>query len=126
MSIELTDNFWSKVRKTDTCWYWTGARNSKGRPCWSVKTRSVLAHRVAYEALVGPISAGLTIDHICLNPICVNTAHMELVTRAENVRRYWAWKRGEVVPEYLRYEASVVELVFGPIHEAIAAQRRAS
>lgn len=35
----------------------------------------------------GPIPSGLTIDHLCRNKLCVNTEHMEVVTRAENSRR---------------------------------------
>ena len=46
-----------------------------------------LAHRAAYELLVGPIPDGLEIDHLCRNPPCVNVGHLEPVTHAENVRR---------------------------------------
>jgi len=48
---------------------------------------SALAHRVAYEREVGPIPAGLTIDHLCRNRACVNVDHMEVVSSAENTRR---------------------------------------
>lgn len=46
----------------------------------------VLAHRVAYQALVGPIPAGMTVDHTCHNRICCNPAHLRLLTNAENAR----------------------------------------
>lgn len=48
----------------NACWLWTGgARTPKGygRFC------NTGAHRYAYELFVGPIPAGLTIDHICRN-----------------------------------------------------------
>jgi len=48
---------------------------------------SRLAHRVAYELVVGPIPDGLHIDHLCRRPICVNPAHLEAVTQRENTRR---------------------------------------
>lgn len=58
------------------------------------------AHRVVYEALVGPIPEGLELDHLCHSRNkdcrevdecphrrCVNPAHLEPVTRQENNRR---------------------------------------
>ncbi|WP_033356238.1 HNH endonuclease signature motif containing protein, partial [Kitasatospora aureofaciens] len=49
--------------------------------------RTYSAHRYAYTQLVGPIPDGLVIDHLCRNPSCVNPAHLEPVTHAENMRR---------------------------------------
>lgn len=37
--------------------------------------------------LRGPIPDGLQLDHLCRNPSCVNPAHLEIVTGAENIRR---------------------------------------
>jgi hypothetical protein len=65
------------------CWTWHGAKDAKGYGRW----RSFGVHRVVYELLVGPIPEGLTLDHLCRNPPCVNPAHLEPVTRWENVRR---------------------------------------
>ena len=52
-----------------------------------VKGRVHGAHRVAYEVSVGPIPEGLEIDHLCFNPPCVNTAHLEPVPHSENMAR---------------------------------------
>jgi hypothetical protein len=46
-----------------------------------------IAHRVAYELVVGPIPEGLQIDHLCRTRRCQNPAHMEPVTPRENQRR---------------------------------------
>ena len=89
--------FWEKVEKTDTCWNWTAAKASKyGHGKFMVKDPETgrwanrKAHRWAYENIVGPIPEGLTIDHLCRNPRCVNPAHLEPVTLAENIRRQGA------------------------------------
>jgi len=86
MSV-LTNRFWAKVTQGDGCWTWTATVNSRGYGQWAVNGVSKSAHRLTYEAIVGPIPDGLTIDHLCRNKRCVNPAHMEPVTAAENNRR---------------------------------------
>lgn len=46
-----------------------------------------MAHRVAYELVVGPIPEGLEIDHLCRTRSCVRPDHLDPVTHAENCRR---------------------------------------
>jgi hypothetical protein len=90
--IEAT--FWTKVdRRADGCWQWTASVTSKGYGMVSVSGTSRRAHRVAYELLIRRIPEGLQIDHLCRNTSCVNPAHMELVTAAENLRRANAARR---------------------------------
>ena len=45
------------------------------------------AHRAMWELMVGPIPPGLTIDHLCKNPTCVNVEHLEVVTQGVNTLR---------------------------------------
>jgi hypothetical protein len=84
------ERFWSKVDKTDGCWFWTAYRDRNGYGKFGVGGRAggmVSAHRVAYEMVVGPIPAGLVLDHLCRNPGCVRPDHLDPVTHAENCRR---------------------------------------
>lgn len=83
--------FWSHVdRGSGECWEWTGYCDPNGYG----KTHYLrdqgaggYAHRVAFIYVKGPIGAGLTLDHLCRNPSCVNPDHLEAVTLRENVLR---------------------------------------
>lgn len=88
-----------KITRTETCWLWTGAKSHNGYAHVWVPDRktSVRAHRLMYELFIGPIHEGLTLDHLCGVRHCVNPAHLEPVTRAENARRAYA----EYIPKVL-------------------------
>jgi len=79
------------------CILWTGKVNNAGYGYIGKFTR--LAHREAYESVHGPIPVGLHVDHTCHNGSgcllskdcphrrCMNTEHMETVTRQQNILR---------------------------------------
>jgi hypothetical protein len=64
------------------CWIWQMSRNSGGYGLkWSPQQgRLMLAHRLYYERVHGPIPDGLQIDHLCEVRACVNPDHLEAVT----------------------------------------------
>jgi hypothetical protein len=85
----------------DECWTWQGARTSAGygHLRGRSQTETILAHRLAYELFVGPVPVGRELDHTCHNDsdceggpgcvhrLCVNPAHLEVVTPSVNARR---------------------------------------
>jgi hypothetical protein len=87
----LSVRLWARVEKSvgpDGCWLWTGSVSDLGYGRIRDESgRSVGVHCAAYELEVGPIPDGLEIDHLCRVRNCVNPAHLEPVTHAENHRR---------------------------------------
>lgn len=69
------------------CWEWTGCQTSTGYGRFMVNRRGGPASRAAYTLLIGEIPVGLTIDHLCRNPSCVNPRHLEAVSMRENLMR---------------------------------------
>lgn len=89
-----------RVARTESCWLWIGplsGRPTDGRPGRSgkfrVNGRTVYAHRWAYERWVGPIPDGLTVDHTCGRPSCVNPDHLRLLPIGDNIRAHWREQR---------------------------------
>lgn len=81
---QLDRNFWSKVLKTETCWVWQGNPSTKGYGRCTLGGRRIYAHRASFELHKGEIPAGLDIDHMCHNTMCVNPDHLQVATRKEN------------------------------------------
>jgi hypothetical protein len=72
-----------EVDELSGCWHWTGALSVSGYGSFD----GTSSHRFIYEYLFGEIPDGLDLDHLCRNRKCCNPAHLEAVTRLENIRR---------------------------------------
>lgn len=96
--LTAEDRFWRNVDKMGPtaalvpefgpCWVWTGRTNRDGYGRLTLGETEIGAHRFAYELLVGPVPAGLVLDHFaCERRRCVRPTHVKPVTNEENVAR---------------------------------------
>jgi hypothetical protein len=76
------------VDPTTGCWNWNWSLSNRGRPQLSVGGRMRGAHRVLYERHIGSIPKGHHLHHRCLNPICINPAHMEPLRPVDHYARH--------------------------------------
>lgn len=96
MSLTPAERFFAKVDwgeryKGTRCLLWIAAKDQHGYGrFWVEGKKYMLAHRWLYERWVGPIPAGLQLDHLCFTPSCVNPDHLEPVTQQENTKRAMA------------------------------------
>jgi hypothetical protein len=76
------------------CWQWTGPLD-KGYGQFREFSNGplALAHRWVYEALRGPLPAGVLLHHTCENKACVNPDHLVQVTRSEHASIHQALRR---------------------------------
>ncbi len=93
------------------CWVWTGrARKGYGQLTLPRKNgaprMSTAAHRYAYELAYGPVAHDAQLDHLCRNTLCVNPAHLEVVTGTVNVRRGNTVKLNPAAVAYIRWMAN--------------------
>lgn len=69
------------------CWVWIGNRTPANYGRVNAYGRVWKAHRLSYEAFIGPIPGGLTLDHLCRNRPCVNPRHLDPVPPGVNTLR---------------------------------------
>jgi len=84
--MQLGERFWSKVKKTETCWIWTSAKNKAGYGCYQIYPKTHLSHRLSYQEKHGAIPQKIGVLHQCDNPPCVNPDHLFLGDQLANMK----------------------------------------
>jgi hypothetical protein len=98
MDKKLQDRFFDKVNKTESCWYWTGAKNG-GRQYGVIKKDGMMvyAHRLMWQHDNNrEIPEGMCVCHHCDTPKCVNPDHLFLGTHSDNMKDAFEKGRGEI------------------------------
>lgn len=76
-----------RIKVTEAgCWEWCGA-TADGYGHFGMGRKTVYVHRWIYEQMVGPIPAGMQLDHLCRNRLCANPSHLEPVDNQTNQDR---------------------------------------
>lgn len=85
---ELVGRFWDKVdTESDApCHRWIGKISPYGYGRVSIHGKEYQAHRLSYWIAHDELPEGLDIHHTCNNRWCVNSEHLQAVTRSENLR----------------------------------------
>lgn len=99
------------MEKTDGCWNWKGTLFRNGYGAFGVSGKTCGAHRVAYELAIGPIPAGLQLDHLCRNRGCVNPGHLEPVTGTVNTGRGAAARSTRYAPKMPTLTQDYLDLI---------------
>ena len=97
--MPLKARFMSFVKKSKSCWEWTGQCDGFGYGriliTLDVNTRKLVrTHRLSCELFIGEIPGGMCICHRCDNPRCVNPDHLFAATQGENMRDMLCKGRG--------------------------------
>ena len=119
---EVAERFLVNVDRSagdKACWPWRGRCDPRGYGRFPYHGRDMLAHRLMYELLVGPLGAEKCVLHTCDNPPCCQVLHLFSGTHADNVRDMDAkgrranntWDhRGEKNPLSKMTDAQVISL----------------
>jgi DNA-directed RNA polymerase subunit RPC12/RpoP len=84
---DVEQRFWSKVDKTDDCWFWTKGVGTDGYAKFWIDGRTIHASNMAWRLThETEIPKGLIIMHTCDDTLCVRPDHLKLGTHKENTQ----------------------------------------
>jgi len=113
------------------CWIWQARIEDNGYG-WFRHGETNWAHRASYLLLVGPIPEGMSIDHLCYTPACVNPDHLDPVPAGRNAQRYFGgWSEcdklhpGEPTEQVTQKRGRVRCAVCHRVHEQERRRKRA-
>lgn len=84
--LNSIQDFWDRVVPEGDCWVWGGTNNG-AYGVFSHQGTPWLAHRFAYVTLTDEDIEGRSLDHRCLNTLCVNPDHLDNITQSEHTYR---------------------------------------
>lgn len=84
VSFAVEGIFTANTQRTPTCWLWTGSVVGDGYGEFQYMGKRYSAHRLALQLDGRPVPRGMHADHTCRNKLCVNPAHLRVVTPKVN------------------------------------------
>lgn len=79
--------------ETTNCMLWNGPLDRDGYGVCSYRDKSYQVHRFAWEQAHGKLPPEIEVDHkVCHTRRCFNLAHLEPVSKLENLRRAGKYK----------------------------------